>query len=64
MAWNTFRNNAEPLFSVSSDGKSIVVPIIRGEAVIVGWAVVAISDLEPKFASQREAQQWADKNKK
>jgi hypothetical protein len=64
MAWNTFRNNSDPLFSVSSDGKSLVVPIIQGEAKIIGWAVVAISDLKPDFATQRDAQRWADQQGK
>jgi len=58
--WHTLRN-PNSLYSVSSNGDSIVVPVTVSPTELVGFAVIRISDLEPMFESQREAQEWADK---
>lgn len=61
--WHTLRN-PNSLFQVSSDGEFIVVPVTTAPTELVGFAVVRVSDLIPQFETLREAQEWADKNKK
>lgn len=59
-SWHTLRN-PNSLFQVSSDGEFIVVPVTAAPTELLGFAVIRICDLPPTFASQREAQEWADR---
>jgi hypothetical protein len=61
MPWHTLRN-PNSMFSVSSNGEHIIVPITAAPTELLGFAVIRISDLKPAFATQREAQEWADKH--
>jgi hypothetical protein len=58
--WHTLRN-PNSIFSVSSDGEYIVVPVTVNPVKLTGFAVIRISDLAPQFGSLREAQEWAEK---
>lgn len=57
--WHTLRN-PNAIYSVSSNGEHIVVPVTETPTKLLGFAVVRITDLTPAFATQREAQEWAD----
>jgi len=61
--WHTLRN-PNSIFSVSSDGEFLVVPVTVNPTQLVGFAVIRISDLDATFQTQREAQEWAEKMKK
>lgn len=62
-SWNSLRNQ-NALLTISTNGDFIVVPVTANPTDLIGFAVVRISDLSPKFKSQRDAQEWADKQGK
>jgi hypothetical protein len=60
--WHTLRNS-NSMSTVSSDGEYLIVPVTEDPVNVLGFSVIRICDLNPTFATQREAMDWIASNR-